>query len=164
MADLKTNYQDDVLNTSKNSKRKYNMITNPDGTVSFEDVTEYSQVGDSFGALQVNEIGAAINSLNQSLEVINEKTTDSGWQILNSTYNVNYRKINGIVFVKINTNTKINDGTTLGTLPTGYRPTEWVHCRNYSGDSALSVEKTGIVKWATTSTYNHLILSYPADA
>lgn len=37
---LKTNYKEDVLAAS-NTKRKYNMITNDDGTVSFEDVTEY---------------------------------------------------------------------------------------------------------------------------
>lgn len=64
MAELKTTYQDDVLDTSKNTKRKYNMITNSDGTVSFEDVTEYSQVGDTFGASQVNEIDTNINALN----------------------------------------------------------------------------------------------------
>lgn len=46
MADLKTNYKDDVLDTSKNEKRKFRMIQNDDGTVSFEDATEYTQEGD----------------------------------------------------------------------------------------------------------------------
>lgn len=68
MANLKTTYKDDVLNTTKNTKRKFNMITNSDGTVSFEDVTEYSQVGDSFGAADVNAITEACNELNSNME------------------------------------------------------------------------------------------------
>ena len=59
---LKTNYKEDVLATA-NTKRKYNMITNDDGTVSFEDVTEYQQTGDNFGAGDVNQICEAVNSL-----------------------------------------------------------------------------------------------------
>ena len=56
MADitLKTDYKDDVLDTSVNERRKYQMIQNGDGTVSFVDVTEYSQVGDSFGGADIN--------------------------------------------------------------------------------------------------------------
>ena len=60
---LKENYVDDILNTSKNTKRKYNMLQNGDGTVSFEDVTEYSQNGDNFGSADVNAITKAINEL-----------------------------------------------------------------------------------------------------
>lgn len=63
---LKENYVDDILNTSKNTKRKYNIITNADGTVSFEDVTEYSQMGDNFGAADLNVITKTINSLLES--------------------------------------------------------------------------------------------------
>ena len=47
---LKTNYKDDVFS----GRRKYRMINNADGTVSFEDVTEYSQVGYTFGAADIN--------------------------------------------------------------------------------------------------------------
>ncbi len=68
MADLKTTYKDDVLDTSANTRRKFNMITNEDGTVSFEDVTEYSQVGDSFGGEDINNTNAAINELNNALQ------------------------------------------------------------------------------------------------
>lgn len=66
MADLKTNYKDDVLDTSKNTKRKYKMIQNADGTVSFEDVTVYKQEGDSFGGADINATNEFCNSLNQS--------------------------------------------------------------------------------------------------
>lgn len=68
MADLKTNYVDDVLDTTKNKLRKYQQIQNDDGTVSFVDVTEYTQVGTSFGAKDVNDTNAAINDVNRKLE------------------------------------------------------------------------------------------------
>lgn len=60
MADLKTDYKDDVLDTEVNELRKYQMIQNEDGTVSFVDVTEYLQVGDSFGSADVNAITLAL--------------------------------------------------------------------------------------------------------
>lgn len=68
MADLKTNYVDDVLDTTKNQLRKYQQIQNDDGTVSFVDVTEYTQVGTSFGAKDINDTNAAINDVNGKLE------------------------------------------------------------------------------------------------
>lgn len=67
MADLKTNYVDDVLDTTKNQLRKYQQIQNDDGTVSFVDVTEYKQVGTSFGAKDINDTNAAINDVNGKL-------------------------------------------------------------------------------------------------
>ena len=67
MADLKTNYVDDVLDASVNDKRKYNMIQNADGTVSFDDVTTYTQNGDSFGAKDINDTNTAVNVLNENL-------------------------------------------------------------------------------------------------
>lgn len=67
MADLKTNYVDDVLDTTKNQLRKYQQIQNDDGTVSFVDVTEYTQVGTSFGAKDINDTNAAINDVNRNL-------------------------------------------------------------------------------------------------
>lgn len=68
MADLKTNYVDDKLDTSKNQLRKYNMITNDDGTVSFVDVTTYTTQGTSFGAKDVNDTNAAVNELNLKMD------------------------------------------------------------------------------------------------
>lgn len=70
MADLKTNYVDDVLDTTKNQLRKYQQIQNDDGTVSFVDVTEYTQVGTSFGARDINDTNAAINDVNGKLTKI----------------------------------------------------------------------------------------------
>ena len=67
MADLRTDYKDDILDLTQNTQRKYRMITNDDGTVSFEDVTAYSQVGDSFGAADVNTITNALNNTEGSV-------------------------------------------------------------------------------------------------
>lgn len=60
---LPTNFKDDILNTSVNSKRKYQMINNPDETVSFEDETDYTQEGSDFGAGQINATNDAINKI-----------------------------------------------------------------------------------------------------
>ena len=60
MANLKTDYKDDILDSTQNTRRKFRMITNDDGTFSFEDVTDYLQYGDSFGALDLNAITNAI--------------------------------------------------------------------------------------------------------
>lgn len=63
---LKTDYKEDIL-ASNNTRRRYNMITNDDGTVSFEDVTEYEQTGDNFGAGDVNVTNNMINTMNSLL-------------------------------------------------------------------------------------------------
>lgn len=72
MADLKINYVDDVLDATKNQLRKYQQIQNDDGTVSFVDVTEYTQLGTSFGAKDINDTNAAINDVNGKLDTTTE--------------------------------------------------------------------------------------------
>lgn len=101
MAELKTNYVDDILDTDKNTRRKYNMITNSDGTVSFEDVTEYIQEGDSYGSKDINEANEAINKLqsfksatltsgNTTVNISDESiTTNSTIDIYTNVYGVN---------------------------------------------------------------------------
>ena len=57
---LPTNYTDAVWSGSK----KYRMINNEDGTVSFEDVTVYSNRGTSFfGADEANRMSEALNTM-----------------------------------------------------------------------------------------------------
>lgn len=68
MANLKTDYKDDILDSTQNTRRKFRMITNDDGTFSFEDVTDYLQYGDSFGALDLNAITNSI--MNECLKRI----------------------------------------------------------------------------------------------
>ena len=71
---LKTDYKDDGFA----GNRKYRMITNADGTMSFEDVTPYDPVGDSFGALDINTTNKAVNRLDHVTEVT---LTATGWSI-----------------------------------------------------------------------------------
>lgn len=62
MSNLRTNYKDDVFT----GKRKYNEIDNGDGSISFDDVTNYSQNGDTYGAAQINEANEIINNLDNN--------------------------------------------------------------------------------------------------
>ena len=56
MAELRTDYKDQLLDLTANQKRKYRVINNEDGTISLDDVSIYSQIGDEFGAKILNEI------------------------------------------------------------------------------------------------------------
>ena len=91
MAELKTNYVDDVLDSSKNQLRKYQQIQNDDGTVSFVDVTEYSTTGTSFGAKDINDTNTAVNELNNSLDeklsFTNQKTYKGSVGVINAFSN-----------------------------------------------------------------------------
>lgn len=62
---LPTNFTDAVWSGLK----KYNQIDNSDGTVSFQDVTQYSQKEHSFfGAIHANRMNAAMNAIMAALE------------------------------------------------------------------------------------------------
>lgn len=54
---LKENYKNDIYS----GERKYQMIQNDDGTVSFRDVTVYTQDGDIFSADDINVTNKAVN-------------------------------------------------------------------------------------------------------
>lgn len=58
---LPTNFKDDILATQMAGKRRYRIIQNDDGTVSLEDVTDYSRVGNDFGSVQINATNMAVN-------------------------------------------------------------------------------------------------------
>ena len=76
--ELSTDFKDDVLDTVENENRKYQMTYNTDGTVSFTDVTKYSQNGSLFGAKEVNEEREVINQLNKRL-------SDTSYEIIKSS-------------------------------------------------------------------------------
>jgi len=62
---LPTNYTD----VSWAGLKKYQQITNPDGTVSFQDVTQYTDMENSFfGALDANRMNEALNTLMSMVE------------------------------------------------------------------------------------------------
>lgn len=58
---LKTDFKDAIPASGAGTLRKYQQINNADGTVSFQDVTEYSQAGDKAQASVFNAICDAIN-------------------------------------------------------------------------------------------------------
>ena len=58
---LKTDFKDAIPASGAGTLRKYQQIDNGDGTISFQDVTEYSQVGDKAQASVFNAICDAIN-------------------------------------------------------------------------------------------------------
>jgi len=68
MSTLRTNYQDDILDTSVNLRRKYLVTENEDGSVSIEDVTEYTQNGDVISAQDINAINSQINTNTAGIE------------------------------------------------------------------------------------------------
>lgn len=88
--ELSTDFKDDVLDTVANENRKYQMTYNTDGTVSFTDVTKYSQNGSLFGAKEVNEEREVINQLNKSLSYIKDHVIESGKTQIGSTGRYNY--------------------------------------------------------------------------
>lgn len=60
---LRTNYSDDVLDTSQNTKRKYSITQNEDNTISLTDETVYTSEGDYFGADDINATNQIVNTL-----------------------------------------------------------------------------------------------------
>lgn len=74
-----TTLKDDVLDTSVNESRKYTMITNSDGTVSFIDVTSYSTNGSTFTMGSINVQNGAINDMDDDstslAEIVDEYVT-----------------------------------------------------------------------------------------
>lgn len=67
---LPTNFKDDILASSMDGKRRYNLIQNDDGTYSLEDVTDYTQTGSDFGAGQINATNQAVNESCDKANVI----------------------------------------------------------------------------------------------
>lgn len=166
---LPTNFKDDILNTSVNSKRKYRMINNSGGTVSFEDETDYTQEGSEFGAGQINATNDAINKIYSerilSLEeaalvtepgffvdamVVPELIGDLRWSKWanagsNAGLTAKYRKTKSMVEVYVqgtldNVGFTTQSGYTIGTLPVGARPP---YARRYQlTDSRLYMDIT----------------------
>lgn len=82
---LKTDYKDDVLDTSVNMVRKFNLVDTEGNivmeNVSLQDITEYSQTGDSFGAGDINQITKQVNDLAAQVLTFTSKTVaTSAWK------------------------------------------------------------------------------------
>lgn len=73
---LPTDFRDDILNESMNDRRRYRMITNTDGTVSFIDVSDYDVAGSDYRAAQFNTTNKVVNEINE--EIGNTDISDIG--------------------------------------------------------------------------------------
>lgn len=78
IAKLPVNFKDDIIDTTVNTKRRYRMEENSDGTTSLEDVTTYEQTGSYFGATQINQMNGAVNELIDALENVEENVVNFG--------------------------------------------------------------------------------------
>ena len=63
---LKTDYKDYQFQEGE-TLRKYQEISNNDGTISLRDVTSYQQEGDRFSASDINSTNAKVNYLDQDV-------------------------------------------------------------------------------------------------
>lgn len=108
MIELKDNYQDDVLDSEKNQLRKYNMIHNDDGTVSFVDATVYSQNGDNFGAKDVNDIVARIGEISKAENIDYDNTKSVKGAIDECVRTLGYIASNNLLPNTASTTTKNN--------------------------------------------------------
>lgn len=123
---LRTDFKDSVLkNTTEN--KKYKMTNNSDNTVSFTDVTEYSQEGSSYGAKEINEEREAINS------IISTKTRT----VEGSYLTCDVAESGAITWFRISSNTtsKLTNGTEYKPFTVTPAPLFGVFRRIYINDS-----------------------------
>ncbi len=83
MSVLRTNYANDVLDTTENTHRRYTIKKHSDDSVVesdvyLVDVTEYTSEGDNFGATDINATNTEVNSINLKL-TDNDFTITTTW-------------------------------------------------------------------------------------
>lgn len=166
MANLKTNYVDDLLDTTKNQLRKYQQIQNNDGTVSFVDVTEYTQVGTSFGAKDINDTNAAINDVNGKLNHVYGKVVLSNPFVVWTTNSL--IKFNGIVICSLSftstsnliTNTEIK----VGNVPDLFKPLSRQSASSSDG-CIFAIDTNGNISYVpnTAKPYSSIAIVYVTD-
>lgn len=164
MADtLKTDYVDDVLDTSINTNRKYKLINNADGTVSFEDVTEYLTNGDNYGAKDINEQNTFINNLKESFsqalaDLRNTAIAQAVGVVASDTFAQIVTKLGAIV--NRGKVTKALTGGETYTIPQGYHDgTGTVSAPAQTG--TYSATTNGTHDMGATNTYRYVSVSVP---
>lgn len=124
---LPTNYVDDVLNGAMDGKRRYREIPNADGTISLEDATTYDQIGNNFGASQLNLMNDNINQSFDANKML--KTMDEVNAVTQEGYGVDalvVKELNSSLTVErvvLNTQTYSGskDISIEGNVPTDYK-------------------------------------------
>lgn len=137
---LKTDYKDFELAPEMGGKRRYKMINNDDGTVSFVDVSEYLEIGDAFKAEDINATNNAINEISKDIKRSTwGYVTLSGNQVTlpeNALYIIGSRiKPNSYMYFSLN-------NTNLGTMQSGGAP-EDMQTLTFFGN------KNDVLKWET---------------
>lgn len=93
MSNLKTNYKDAELSPSMNGKRQYELQYNEAGYTNLVDKTAYTEVGDTFGADDINATNSAVNELNQNLtDLMEGGVYEFSANGQNQTFTVNFQK------------------------------------------------------------------------
>ena len=75
MGKLNTDFKDDILSEKMNGKKRVKLIPQEDGTYILEDVTEYTQVGSSYGQKEINLLNSTVNGKLDSEKVIDDLGT-----------------------------------------------------------------------------------------
>ena len=144
MANLRTDFKDDILNAEINARRKYQMITNEDGTVSFEDVTEYSQEGDLFGALAVNAMAEAINQANDVASTAQSTANTAKTNAATAQSTANTAKTNASTAQTTANNAYNLAAGKSNALTTGYYTANWsIGSYGYSAAVEFNIAKSG---------------------
>lgn len=159
-ANLPVNFKDDILKENMNGKRRFNMIQNGDGTVSFEDVTDYTQVGSTFGAAQINATNEAVNNAADASKIIDsletiKANTQSGYiagALAVKALSSNLRKI-----TKLNKSVGV---TSAGVTSASVRITEYTNYKNITIDN-IFVQFTRLASYPGTN--QNMTYSYNAN-
>lgn len=148
-ANLPVNFKDDILKENMNGKRRFNMIQNSDGTVSFEDVTDYTQVGSTFGAAQINATNKAVNNAADASKIIDsletiKANTQSGYiagALAVKALNSNLGKTSFARFAT--TNQVYNENSPSGIIPFNNNNFDETDFTLSPDSTAITVEQSG---------------------
>lgn len=161
-ANLPVNFKDDILKENMNGKRRFNMIQNSDGTVSFEDVTDYTQVGSTFGAAQINATNEAVNNAADASKIIDSlETIKANTQSGYIAGALAVKALNSNLSNKINCVSDTFMDTTGGTItvnkPSNFKSSEWTilifTIEDYRGKESLSVSGASLIKTVVGDRY-----------
>ena len=99
---LKTDYKDYQFQEGQ-TLRKYQEISNNDGTISLRDVTSYQQEGDRFSASDINSTNAKVNELDQDVSGLQTdvSTLKSNTSSLQTNVSNIATRLNGLTFVTL---------------------------------------------------------------
>lgn len=65
---LSTSYKNDILDTDANTEVRYQVTEHSSNVISLEDVTVYTQVGDTFDASVLNGINSTVNGVGEDVD------------------------------------------------------------------------------------------------